>query len=114
MEKREIHGNHFNDISRLPEYIRWIGGPERWRSIQLYMEQAEARLEPCPHCGGQAILNGGWAYASPEAKLVCTGCGCGAGRVGIGSIAFGTTIKTLEDCIDLLVSRWNARREAQA
>lgn len=107
-----IRGNHFDNISPHEKYIELIGGLERWRTIQLYLDRAELKLDVCPHCGGDAILNGGWAYASPDVYLVCTGCGCGAGRLGAGSMTHGITVKTLEEGIDQLVSRWNARREA--
>lgn len=114
MEKERIRGNHFDNIAPHPKYIGLIGGVERWRAIQSYMDQAEATLLPCPHCGGDAILNSGWAYISPDVRLTCTGCGCGTGRIGAGSMMHGGTVETMEDAIDLLVARWNARTEATA
>lgn len=40
------------------------------------MEASEARLKPCPFCGGEAEERRSGRGSEPKFEIVCTACGC--------------------------------------
>lgn len=103
----KIRGNHFD---RLPDdNMRHIGGPVRRREIAARMDALEPDLELCPFCGGQAVIDGKWAYTTPGVAVRCSRCRCSTPvRLEGLNLANGVAW-TLEERIQEAAEMWNRR-----
>lgn len=77
-------------------------------------ERSYDGLEPCPFCGGAAVIKIGELIGNRSTYVTCTRCHCITNRFPIGFVLYPPREISEEEAIQKAINKWNQRIPAGA